>query len=145
MYSYNEPATSKTYTLSLHDALPIFEVFTRKIVSENPATGEQLYEFDCASDDEVWTAVERAKLAQPGWNAIGVEKRVTYLKKFQSLLLDRKKDISEAITREAGKPYAEALLTEVLVVLDTTRFLIDTAYGFLRDQPVPHGNLAMKA
>src|SRR5690349_22461944 len=67
MYSYNEPATSKTYTLSLHDALPIFEVFTRKIVSENPATGEQLYEFDCASDDEVWTAVERAKLAQPGW------------------------------------------------------------------------------
>lgn len=121
------------------------EVLTRKIVSENPATGEPLYEFNCASDDEVWAAVERARFAQPGWNAIGVEKRAAFLRKFQSLLLNRKKEISEAITREAGKPYAEALLTEVLVVLDTARFLIDTAYGFLRDQTVPHGNLAMKA
>jgi len=48
------------------------------------------------------------------------------------------------ITKEAGKPYVEALLTEVLVVLDATRFLIDTAFEFLRDQPVAHGSLAMK-
>ena len=31
-----------------------------------------------------------------------------------------------------------------MVVLDTARFLIESAYRFLRDEPVPHGNLAMK-
>ncbi len=37
-----------------------------------------------------------------------------------------------------------ALLTEVLVVLDATRFCVENAFAFLREQPVPHGNLAMK-
>jgi len=49
-----------------------------------------------------------------------------------------------AITREAGKPLAEALVTEVLVVLDSARFLIDNAWNLLRDEAVPHGNLATK-
>src|SRR5437762_8074456 len=31
-----------------------------------------------------------------------------------------------------------------MVVLDAARFLIDNAYGLLRDEPVDHGNLAMK-
>jgi acyl-CoA reductase-like NAD-dependent aldehyde dehydrogenase len=53
-------------------------------------------------------------------------------------------EIAEAITKEAGKPVAEALTTEVLVVLDAARFLIDNAYRFLADEPVPHGNLATK-
>ncbi|MGC2731492.1 MAG: aldehyde dehydrogenase family protein, partial [Candidatus Sulfotelmatobacter sp.] len=53
-------------------------------------------------------------------------------------------EIAEAITREAGKPVAEALTTEVLVVLDAARFLIDNAYRLLRDEPLPHGNLATK-
>src|SRR5207302_1577767 len=44
----------------------------------------------------------------------------------------------------AGKPVAEALTTEVLVVLDTVRFLIANAHRLLRDEPVPHGNLATK-
>jgi len=32
----------------------------------------------------------------------------------------------------------------VLVVLDAARFLIDNAYRLLRDEPVPHGNLATR-
>jgi succinate-semialdehyde dehydrogenase/glutarate-semialdehyde dehydrogenase len=60
------------------------------------------------------------------------------------LLHQRKSEVAALITREAGKPIVEALLTEVLVVLDSTRFCVENAYGFLREQPVPHGNLAMK-
>src|SRR5713101_7451089 len=51
---------------------------------------------------------------------------------------------SRLITRETGKPYVEALLTEVLVVLDAARFHVENAYRFLREERVPHGNLAMK-
>src|SRR5262252_9324404 len=44
-----------------------------------------------------------------------------------------------------GKPFVEALLTEVLVVLDATRFLLENAYSILRDDRLPHGNFALKA
>jgi len=115
-----------------------------KVVSTNPATGEVLDELECASPSEVQAAVARARAAQPAWSAGGVGQRVEALRRFQRVLHAQKSDVAALITREAGKPYVEALLTEVLVVLDAARFLIDTAYEFLRDQPVPHGSLAMK-
>src|SRR5271163_2360747 len=116
----------------------------RKITSLNPATGETLREFDSATDEDVSAAIARARLAQGAWNALGVRRRVEILRKFQSLLNDRKSEIALAITREAGKPRAEALVTEVLVVLDAARFLIDNAHRLLRDEPLPHGNLVTK-
>ena len=83
-------------------------------------------------------------LRNPRGPALGVRRRIAILRKFQRILFDRKSEVAQLITRESGKPYVEALLTEVLVVLDTTRFLIESAYSFLRDEHVPHGNLAMK-
>ncbi len=85
-----------------------------------------------------------AHAAQPAWAALGVRRRIAILREFQRLLHQDKSEVAQLITREAGKPYVEALLTEVLVVLDAARFLIENAYRFLRDEPVPHGNLAMK-
>ncbi len=116
----------------------------RKIASTNPATGEALREFECASEGDVHTAVAQAREAQPAWAALGVRKRIAILREFQILLYRKKSEVAQLVTREAGKPYVEALLTEVLVVLDAARFLIDNAYRLLQDEPVPHGNLAMK-
>jgi acyl-CoA reductase-like NAD-dependent aldehyde dehydrogenase len=116
----------------------------RKVCSVNPATSTVLETFPCATDSEVSAAVMRASLAQPEWNALGVRKRLELIRRFQQLLHERETDVARVITREAGKPQVEALLTEVLVVLDAARFQIDNAYSLLRDQPVPHGNLAMK-
>src|SRR5207245_4991600 len=62
----------------------------------------------------------------------------------QRKLYSRKSEVAAAITREVGKPLAEALVTEVLVVLDAARFLIHNAFSLLRDEPVPHGNLVTK-
>jgi succinate-semialdehyde dehydrogenase/glutarate-semialdehyde dehydrogenase len=74
-----------------------------------------------------------------------VDQRVAVLRRFQQKLAERRNEIAELISREAGKPTVEALNTELLVVLDATAFCIRTAHRFLLDQPVPHGNLAMKA
>ncbi len=120
------------------------EVAVRKISSVNPATGEVLRELECARDSEVRATVAKARTAQSSWAGIGVRNRVAVLREFQVRLHDRKSEIAEAIAREAGKPVVEALTTEVLVVLDATRFLIDNAYRLLRDEPIPHGNLATK-
>src|SRR6266481_883856 len=126
-------------------AMPIdLQPAVSRIASVNPATGEVLGELDCAGPTEVHAAVARARAAQSDWTAWGVRRRVTVLRRFQQILLSRKTDVARRITQEAGKPYVESLLTEVLVVLDAARFLIENAYRLLRDDPVPHGNIATK-
>ena len=120
------------------------QIGARRVISRNPATGETLCEFECASAAEVGAAVERARAAQPAWASVGVRARVEILRRFQRLLHQKKDDIARTITRENGKPQVEALLTEVLVVLDAARFLIENAYAVLKPEPVPHGNLVMK-
>jgi succinate-semialdehyde dehydrogenase/glutarate-semialdehyde dehydrogenase len=120
------------------------QMASARITSVNPATGAVLRELECASEREVFEAVGRARIAQTGWAGLGVKRRIAIVREFQSKLHAKKSEIAEAITREAGKPVAEALTTEVLVVLDAARFLIDNAWKLLRDEPVPHGNLATR-
>ena len=117
---------------------------TTTIVTTNPATGEVLSELACASPDEVRNAVLRAKAVQPAWQATPVGDRIALLRRFQQLLTERRDQVASLICREAGKPAVEALMTEVLVVLDAAGFCIRTAHRFLRDQPLPHGNPIMK-
>ena len=121
------------------------EFAVSRIASVNPATGEVLGELDSAGPTEVRAAVARARAAQPDWTAWGIRNRVRVVRRFQQILLERKTDIARRITQEAGKPLVEALLTEVLVVLDAARFLIDNAFAILREEKLPHGNLALKA
>src|SRR6201988_2670029 len=115
-----------------------------KLASVNPATGEVLRELDCAGEGDVQAAVSRARPAQAAWAELGLRRRIDVLREFQRKLYARKSEITAAITREVGKPLVEALVTEVLVVLDAARFLIDNAWGLLRDEPVPHANLVTK-
>jgi acyl-CoA reductase-like NAD-dependent aldehyde dehydrogenase len=115
------------------------------ILSTNPATGEALAELACASAEEVQAAVLRAREAQPAWEATPVRDRIAVLRRFQQLLAEQRDEVAKLICREAGKPATEALTTEILVVLDAAEFCIRSAPGFLREQPLPHGNLAMKA
>jgi succinate-semialdehyde dehydrogenase/glutarate-semialdehyde dehydrogenase len=120
------------------------QIATQRVISTDAATGEVLREFPCDTEADVVAAVSRAVGAQPAWARTGVRKRLVILREFQRLLHQRKSGVAELITREAGKPYVEALLTEILVVLDAARFLIANAERWLRDEPIPHGNLTMK-
>src|SRR5215831_6898109 len=120
------------------------QITAHSIRSLNPATGETLRGLDCAGETEIFAAVDRARAAQPAWAGLALKKRLSIIGAFQRNLHTRKSEIAAAITREAGKPLAEALVTEVLVVLDAARFLIHNAHAVLRDEPLPHGNLATK-
>jgi succinate-semialdehyde dehydrogenase/glutarate-semialdehyde dehydrogenase len=124
--------------------VPELQIEAGKIASENPATGEVLRQLDCVSESEVQAAVLSAKAAQTGWAELGLRRRIAILRTFQQDLCRKKSETAAAITRESGKPLAEALVTEVLVVLDATRFLIDNAWKLLRDEPLPHGSLVTK-
>jgi succinate-semialdehyde dehydrogenase/glutarate-semialdehyde dehydrogenase len=88
--------------------------------------------------------VFRAKQAQPAWEATPVSERIAVLRRFQQVLSERRDDVASLICREAGKPVVEALVTEVLVVLDAAEFCVKHAHRFLREEPLPHGNPVMK-
>ena len=120
-------------------------VLGKLVVDTNPATGEVLAEIPSATAEEVQAAVGRARAAQPAWRGLPVARRVAVLRRFQDLLRDHAREVAQLICREAGKPTAEAISTEILVVLDAAEFCMRTAHRFLRDQPVPHGNVGMKA
>ena len=121
------------------------QVGARRIAVVNPASGELLRELVAASASEVEGAATAARTAQTAWAARGLSERLPVLARFQRLLASRKQQIARTITAEAGKPYVESLLTEVLVVLDAARFLLAETHAFLRDEPVAHGSLATKA
>src|SRR5215467_396868 len=120
------------------------QIATERIVSVSPATGERLGEIEIVGERDVFAAVAGAHQAQPAWQELGVRARLNILREFQRLVHQQKTEIARQITLESGKPVAEALTTEVLVVLDAARFLIENAYRLLGDEPVPHGSLVTK-
>lgn len=116
----------------------------QKIQSVNPATGEVLAEFEAATNTEVEAAVGLATQALAGWRRLSVAERAAHLFRLKEVLYGRRDEIASLITLEAGKPVVEAMLTEVMVVLDSLDYFGRRAARFLAPQRVPHHNLAMK-
>jgi len=110
----------------------------------NPATQEIIGTLPNLGAAQIAGAVAKAAAAQVRWAATPVKERLKILSRFADLLCEQKEAVAAVISREAGKPQAEALSTEILVVLDTVKYLRNTLPGFLRPEPVPHGNPAMK-
>jgi acyl-CoA reductase-like NAD-dependent aldehyde dehydrogenase len=110
----------------------------------NPATQETVGTIPIFTDSEIAAAVERARAAQERWAATSVSNRLNLIHRFQQLLSEQKHELASVIAQEAGKPVAEALSTEILVVLDAARYLLKHAGEFLRPEPVPHSNPVMK-
>jgi acyl-CoA reductase-like NAD-dependent aldehyde dehydrogenase len=110
----------------------------------NPATGELLADIPAASAAEVQAAIQRARAAQPAWNAIGPKSRARVLRKFLELLNRQRDEVAALITREAGKPQVEALLTEMIPALDAAQFCAANAARFLQPEKIGHANPIMK-
>jgi succinate-semialdehyde dehydrogenase/glutarate-semialdehyde dehydrogenase len=121
------------------------QIEKKTLISYNPADSSVVGETPISTPEDVRAAVTRARQAQPEWRALGLRGRLAVIRRFQDVLHQHKQEVAELITREAGKPVVEALLSEVLVVLDSARFLLANAYGLLTPEPLPHGNLIMKA
>ena len=116
----------------------------QKVQSVNPATGEVLAEFDSASRAEVQATVARAREASHAWQQLEVGERARYLLRLKEALYTRRDEVAALITREAGKPKVEAVVGEVMVVLDTLEYFAHHGAEFLAPQPVPHHNLAVR-
>jgi acyl-CoA reductase-like NAD-dependent aldehyde dehydrogenase len=110
----------------------------------NPANQQVVGTLPSFTREEIIAAVARARSAQARWAATPWASRRRILQRFQQVLCDEKDHVAGVITSEAGKPLAEAIATEILVVLDTAKYLLDTVPAFLRPEAVPHSNPVMK-
>ena len=115
-----------------------------RVIVRNPATGETVGTVPCFGSEEISAAVAKARAAQSRWAQTSIAERMKIVRRFTQLVCDEKDAIAAVITREAGKPLAEAISTEILVVLDAAQFLLSHVPEFLRPEPVPHANPVMK-
>ena len=131
-------------TLNAAQALGEDASLRRKIQSLDPATGEVLAEFEPAAAEEVDAVVRKAQAALPAWRSLSAAERASYFFKLKEVVYDRRDELARLITREAGKPIVEAMLTEIAAVLDGLDYYGRKAPKFLAPQAVPHHSLAMK-
>jgi acyl-CoA reductase-like NAD-dependent aldehyde dehydrogenase len=102
----------------------------------NPATGEKIGEVKGISVKEGVEAIARAKKAQELWAKKPLAQRVKVIQRFNKALIDKADDFCQAITLENGKPLMEAMITEVLPVVDITDYFCGHAAEILAKQPI---------
>lgn len=96
-----------------------------------PFTGEPLAAVPESDLDDVATAFERARAAQPAWAATSPKRRADVLLRFHDLVLDRSEQLLDLIQWESGKARKHAF-EEVADVAITARYYARRGPGMLR-------------
>jgi len=79
---------------------------TRDVI--DPATEEVIGQLPCASKDDLDRALDHAAKGFRIWRDTPADKRAAILRKGAELIRERADDIAQILTREQGKPVAEA-------------------------------------
>src|SRR4051812_27610438 len=99
----------------------------------NPATGEQIGTLPIMGRDEVQAAVDRARAAQPAWEASGVHVRAELLRRWSDAVLKDRFRLMQLIRRETGKSDPSAFV-EVLVLDNIASYYAKHAPRILKPQ-----------
>lgn len=78
------------------------------LVSYNPATGQKVGEVEISSTREIREKVKKAHGAAPGWQALGLDGRLSLVEKAWAGTEGRARDLAELICREMGKDIRRA-------------------------------------
>ncbi|MFL9920880.1 NAD-dependent succinate-semialdehyde dehydrogenase [Paraburkholderia fungorum] len=74
----------------------------------NPATGEVIAQVARGGAAETTQAIAAAERALPAWRAMTAKERSARVKRWGELMLENRDALAELLTREQGKPLAEA-------------------------------------
>jgi len=112
------------------------EASARTVEVFNPATGKLIGTVPAMGPDDVTAAVERARAAQPAWEAAGFAERGRILRRAQKWTLDNAERIIATIVAENGKTYEDAQLAEVSYAASAFGFWAKNAPEFLADERI---------
>jgi len=106
-----------------------------KLQSINPTTEESLGEFESYSEGMVFDAVEKARKSFEGWKNTPIEKRENIIKNFSQILVKKKNEIAELITKEMGKPIIESE-GEVDEIPGLTEWFLKETKNIIKDENI---------
>lgn len=114
-----------------------------EIVSYDPATGEEIGRAPLCSAEEVEQAVRRARAAQPAWARLSFRQRSRVILAARKLMLAERDEIARLVSRETGKPVAEALSMEIVPTLAATHYFAHASENLLRPQKIDIGQYGL--
>ena len=110
--------------------------FSGTLESFDPATDELVGKVREAAPEDVEEHVRIAWKGFEEWSARPLDQRKRVLAGLSPLILAQAEDIAALITREMGKPYAEAFTAELEPTLDLIAYYVRKAHKFLDPQRV---------
>ena len=116
---------------------------TKEIVSYDPATGEEVGRVPLATAEDVKEAVRRARLAQSAWARVGYRERGAIVMRARQVVLDELEETALLISRETGKPVAEAVSMELAPTLDLMQFFARRTNRMLRPEKIDIGQYGL--
>jgi len=75
----------------------------------NPATGELIAQVQKGAAEETDLAIAAAERALPAWRKLTAKERSVKLKRWSELMLSNQRELATLLSREQGKPFAEAM------------------------------------
>lgn len=115
------------------------EEFEESIVSSDPATGEEIGRVGITSSLEVGSAVSSARAAQRQWRELSFAERGHIILRARKLVLAEMDELALLISRETGKPVAEAVAMEIVPTLDLMQFFARRTHRLLRPEKIDIG------
>jgi succinate-semialdehyde dehydrogenase/glutarate-semialdehyde dehydrogenase len=110
-----------------------------KIISYNPATGEEIGRVPNSSAEEVKRAVEKSRRSFAHWKETSYKERARFVMRAREVILDELDEIARLISDESGKPVAEALSMEIAPVLDLMQYFAKNTAKILKPERINIG------
>jgi succinate-semialdehyde dehydrogenase/glutarate-semialdehyde dehydrogenase len=114
-----------------------------EIISFDPATGEEVGRASIATSEEVSGAVKRARRAQNDWHEQGYAARKRIVMRARRIVLEELEEIALLVSRETGKPVAEAISMELAPTLDLMQFFARRTKQMLRSERLDIGQYGL--
>jgi succinate-semialdehyde dehydrogenase/glutarate-semialdehyde dehydrogenase len=111
----------------------------REIVSIDPSTGRENGRVPLLDAGEVAAAIKRARQAQPGWAKLSFRERARFVLQAREIVLSQVDEIASLISRETGKPPAEATSMEIVPTLDLMHYFARNTERLLMRQKIDIG------
>ena len=107
-----------------------------QIAVENPATGEVIGHVDDMGPEQIKAIVQRARRAQPAWEALGFEGRAEVMLELRHWFVQNRNRVIDLLVKENGKTREDALLAELFYVCDALGFWAKKAPSYLADERI---------
>ncbi|HEX5874493.1 MAG TPA: aldehyde dehydrogenase family protein [Pyrinomonadaceae bacterium] len=116
---------------------------TREIISYDPSTGEEIGRAALMNAADVAAGIAIARSAQPAWARLSYRERARFILRAREIVLNEVDPIANLISRETGKPAAEAISMEIVPTLDLMRYFADNTANILDKRKIDIGQYGL--